>query len=492
MSEEAQSGVQLSEELPILTVRKSGKTIAVVADSPSAKCCLPFSLASCEVMQVTTQDALLEARESGALKLVALEWPIKVKVRVALSAVHGRTHWVVLSSGASGSTTTVSKSFKGTEEGLCEVSGWLKSIELHGSCEMCIASEPDFSELHVTQQVVGHMRLREADEEVNERVMLGDSMSEIAILVEDFLRAYFIDGMNSPTAVFWPLPLTFPVNIHSTLDKQRVEEHKALLLPMRPLLHFRQRLKDWARANELRPMSVASMSRTGVSWEKHLIRDIHKNVRCLSPISGGELFVTSGSYDYYHYRVDGFKDDGWGCAYRSLQTILSWFQYEGLMDKPMPDLRAIQEILAVKDAEKMGRKDFVGSRDWIGSFEIMIVIQHYVPGIECTIRRMESGSDLDTDPMVQQLLVSHFRQKRACPVMIGGSSYAHTILGVDANLATVEARYLVADPHYSSSETSIKTVTNKGYVGWKEAGKFFESNSWYNLCIPQVASYDPR
>ena len=29
-------------------------------------------------------------------------------------------------------------------------------------------------------------------------------------------------------------------------------------------------------------------------------------------------------YEYWHYLCDGFDDRGWGCGYRTLQTIASW------------------------------------------------------------------------------------------------------------------------------------------------------------------------
>ena len=29
-------------------------------------------------------------------------------------------------------------------------------------------------------------------------------------------------------------------------------------------------------------------------------------------------------YDYWHYVCDNFDDRGWGCGYRTLQTIASW------------------------------------------------------------------------------------------------------------------------------------------------------------------------
>ena len=32
-------------------------------------------------------------------------------------------------------------------------------------------------------------------------------------------------------------------------------------------------------------------------------------------------------YDYWHYCCDTFDDRGWGCGYRTLQTIASWIIY---------------------------------------------------------------------------------------------------------------------------------------------------------------------
>ena len=42
---------------------------------------------------------------------------------------------------------------------------------------------------------------------------------------------------------------------------------------------------------------------------------------------------------------DKFDDKGWGCAYRSLQTIWSWFQEQHYTAAPPPDHRTIQQTL---------------------------------------------------------------------------------------------------------------------------------------------------
>lgn len=66
----------------------------------------------------------------------------------------------------------------------------------------------------------------------------------------------------------------------------------------------------------------------------------------------------------------------------------------------------------------------------------------------------------------------------------GGGVLAHTIIGVDYNPATSEARYLILDPHYTGAE-DLTTVVNKGWCGWKN-GDFWNKTAHYNLCLPQT------
>lgn len=53
----------------------------------------------------------------------------------------------------------------------------------------------------------------------------------------------------------------------------------------------------------------------------------------------GRVALLHGSYEYYHYMQDKFNDAGWGCAYRSLQTICSWFTLQGYTSKRPPSHR---------------------------------------------------------------------------------------------------------------------------------------------------------
>ena len=53
------------------------------------------------------------------------------------------------------------------------------------------------------------------------------------------------------------------------------------------------------------------------------LRCPHATLRTPS-VKGGLVALVAGEYDYYHYMQDRFDDNGWGCAYRSFQTIVSW------------------------------------------------------------------------------------------------------------------------------------------------------------------------
>ena len=36
-------------------------------------------------------------------------------------------------------------------------------------------------------------------------------------------------------------------------------------------------------------------------------------------------YICLPNFIYFHYNLDNEKDQGWGCAYRSLQTLISWY-----------------------------------------------------------------------------------------------------------------------------------------------------------------------
>ncbi|KHN78454.1 putative Ufm1-specific protease [Toxocara canis] len=234
---------------------------------------------------------------------------------------------------------------------------------------------------------------------------------------------------------------------------------------------FRAKLHKILNLSFDRPLLRASQA---ISFESssRLLRDPHLYISNYKP--KGELSLVKGHYDYHHYMQDGVDDTGWGCAYRSLQSIWSWLILQGHTDKPVPTHRQIQESLY-----ECGDKDakFVGSRQWIGSMELSYCLNNML-GLESRIISTNSGAEIADN--VRQL-AQHFKNSGA-PVMIGGGMLAHTILGVDFNDLTGECAFLVLDPHYAGEE-DISTVVSKGWCGWK-APSFWKQDDFYNMLLP--------
>jgi hypothetical protein len=85
--------------------------------------------------------------------------------------------------------------------------------------------------------------------------------------------------------------------------------------------------------------------------------------------------LVKGDYAYYHYLEDGINDNGWGCAYRSLQTLCSWTILNTKSGLPywssVPNHWEIQQMLV-----DMGDKEpnFVNSAQWIGAIEVSMCL----------------------------------------------------------------------------------------------------------------------
>jgi len=203
----------------------------------------------------------------------------------------------------------------------------------------------------------------------------------------------------------------------------------------------------------------------------------HKNV---SGVKSRDVLTVSGDYAYHHYMQDKFNDSGWGCAYRSLQTLCSWYLYNGYTDKQPPSHHQIQRTLV-----DMGDKPekFANSRQWIGSVEVGYVMDSWV-GSEHRIQFVSSGEDM---AMQGGLLAHHFKT-HGTPVMIGGGVLAHTILGVKYDNVTGDTQFLILDPHYTGKD-DIAAIIKEGWCGWK-GPNFWDKKAHYNMCLPQRPSLD--
>ncbi|XP_065845480.1 ufm1-specific protease 2-like isoform X2 [Oscarella lobularis] len=202
---------------------------------------------------------------------------------------------------------------------------------------------------------------------------------------------------------------------------------------------------------------------------------VNPHIGLLSGVKEGTLSLVQGNYSYYHYLQDKFDDNGWGCAYRSLQTICSWFKHQGYANRGVPTHREIQETLvSVGDKEAK----FIGSKQWIGSFEVGTCLDTLF-GVTFKIMSLNQGAELENRGRELRM---HF-QVHGTPVMIGGGVLAHTILGVDYSDQTGQIKFLVLDPHYTGVD-DVKAIQKGGWCAWKDV-TFWNKYDRYNLCLPQ-------
>lgn len=104
-------------------------------------------------------------------------------------------------------------------------------------------------------------------------------------------------------------------------------------------------------------------------------------------------------------------DNGWGCAYRSLQTLASWFKLQGYTSHNVPTFHEIQKCL-VDIGDKPS--SFIDSKQWIGSTEVNFVL-NTILNVTSKILYVSSGEEMGSKGPE---LVYHF-ENNGSPVMIG-------------------------------------------------------------------------
>ncbi|GMH35923.1 hypothetical protein BSKO_03791 [Bryopsis sp. KO-2023] len=262
-----------------------------------------------------------------------------------------------------------------------------------------------------------------------------------------------------------PVSLFYPSRtLDEDLLSKRKATHQAFLLPQdRPLF----------RKGCAVDMSNPSGGR---------LKDVHLMAKPLG-MTGGLMGMVDGSYEYCHYMQDKFNDSGWGCAYRSFQTVFSWFRCQHYTEKEIPSHRKIQETLVdIGDKEPA----FVGSKEWIGSIEVGFVLEELL-GVG---HRVVIKSAAQEPASVARDLIHHFRTE-GTPVSIGGGVLAYTLLGVSLNESTGEVAFLILDPHYTGDD-DIDKICRGGWIAWKKptdkaaaGGPLFAPNTFYNFMCPK-------
>ncbi|KAG8463960.1 hypothetical protein KFE25_000128 [Diacronema lutheri] len=221
-------------------------------------------------------------------------------------------------------------------------------------------------------------------------------------------------------------------------------------------------------------------------------------VSALPGAPSGWRIATVREFVHRHYGDDGFDDAGWGCGYRSLQSILSAYPPYRDGAAPVPSIPEIQRMLA-----RMGAKPerFAGSREWLGgAYEVSLVVE---AATSAPVRLVHAGSGREVPALLPQVL-AHF-EAHGAPGMIGGGAdvYSKTLLGVALPPrlplthehigereapAGPSAYLLLADPHFfrrigESAEAARERALAGGWVGWKPVENLLAA-SFYNFALP--------
>ncbi|KAJ9509440.1 hypothetical protein QJQ45_001866 [Haematococcus lacustris] len=344
--------------------------------------------------------------------------------------------------------------------------------------------------LPLSQQLLGsclEVQLRAAGREVGRR---GRAVAVAA-------RHWLAPGRAHHLTLLLPQLVEGVEENEGLLAEWRQGLHRLLALPLnRPALRVASALPA-----PLRPLQAAAQGPGGSAGAGGAtgaagsgggrLRDVHLGLQ--APVAGAGVHLVQGSYEYWHYCQDRVADAGWGCAYRSLQTLVSWFRTNHFTSKPVPSHREIQQLLV-----KVGDKPagFVGSSHWVGAVELAYVLDEYLD-VSCKIITVNKGADI---PSHARQLAAHFDQQ-GTPVMVGGGVLAYTLLGVAWHEATGEAAFLILDPHYTGvckhaagpgTGEDLRKIQAGSWVAWKRpgdsaaaGGPLFVADAFYNFLCPQ-------
>ncbi|TDH69035.1 hypothetical protein CCR75_004756 [Bremia lactucae] len=319
---------------------------------------------------------------------------------------------------------------------------------------------------------------------------LDASLSSVLTLLRHELYEQFTDvarqfKANTTTvttsAIVHHFPLlgaAFPLTVRSDSSSESFNDMKAL-----ESLHcaFLQRIDQPL----FRVSRQCSLTQQG-AWLRtsDVLINVHEGISSSNVGKPSQVAIVDGFYGYYHYLQQGTNDKGWGCAYRSLQTLASWLFLQHYTSLSYLSHEHIQQVLV-----EMGDKpaSFQGSKDWIGSVEVGYVLDELF-GVRFRTLTVSSGAHL---PDVARELLYHF-ETHGTPVMMGGGQLAFTILGVDLNEVTGTCAFLTLDPHYTGDEDleiiQHQSVALEGYkaipCSWSKTTTF-SKNAFYNLCLPQ-------
>lgn len=211
-----------------------------------------------------------------------------------------------------------------------------------------------------------------------------------------------------------------------------------------------------------------------------LLKNVHSGLPAPLP-DPVTCSLIRGDYFYFHYGCDGQDDRGWGCGYRTVQTLSSWLHMNGFsLNGPRASLAQIQQALVSMQDKP---DSFIGSKGWIGTFEASLVLD-FLHDVPCKVVHVRGGG-AELERMAAVELHEHFRVYGS-PVMMGGDrdNSSKGIVGVCTGAGG--SYLLVVDPHYYGGPPDRAELQERGWVAWRRVSSL-DQDSFYNLCLPQTS-----
>lgn len=206
-----------------------------------------------------------------------------------------------------------------------------------------------------------------------------------------------------------------------------------------------------------------------------LYENIHEHLK--NPTESGVTYLTREKYEYFHYCCDGIKDVGYGCGYRTIQTICSMLKKKIRSDISIPSINDIQKILV-----KIGDKDdtFINSRGWIGTLEGSYIFDELfnMSSFIIHISHEERISSKKAE------IIKYFQEQGGL-IFMGGDSDASAKMITGIHTTPNHLFLQIVDPHFSKIPKNPQEIIQQGYVRWY-AEKDFQDESFYNLCMPKL------
>lgn len=217
---------------------------------------------------------------------------------------------------------------------------------------------------------------------------------------------------------------------------------------------------------------------------------------------------------HYYYNCESVQDFGWGCAYRSLQTLLSYklslenkynpeditfdkiFKTYGKRECLIEKIKKLKNLTEEPECLKNRLfAPFETDNGWIEPFISQIICNDYnITGKLILVNSYPEDAYAPKEffdnkiydfKELKQMLFEHFNKENALPVIVDDAKISLCIIGI-AECSDGNVLILYMDPHADRDKDPINNIF---YVKVGQEGKGLKSKKGYDLRIQFFLNY---